>query len=125
MRTMTFLTMLFLHVVADYNLQGVLAQMKQRAWWEEYGPLYRQDYLAALLMHSIQWTYLVMLPVAVYLWLTGQDLWGLYGSVFLANTAVHMMVDHLKANAGCLNLAQDQILHLIQLAGTAILFLSG
>ena len=31
------LTMIFLHIVDDYYLQGVLAKMKQRKWWEDNG----------------------------------------------------------------------------------------
>ena len=32
------LLMIFLHIVDDYYLQGILASMKQRGWWEKNAP---------------------------------------------------------------------------------------
>lgn len=28
------LLMFFSHLIADYNLQGILADLKQRLWWD-------------------------------------------------------------------------------------------
>ncbi len=44
------LSMIFLHIVDDYYLQGILASMKQKSWWEENAPqrLYKYDYIVAL-----------------------------------------------------------------------------
>ena len=60
--------MLFLHILADYNLQGILASMKQKEWWiNTYNvninkTKYRYDYKAALLVHSFIWSFIVCLP---------------------------------------------------------------
>lgn len=28
-------SMFFMHVVADFNLQGIMASMKQKTWWQK------------------------------------------------------------------------------------------
>ena len=47
---MIFLTMIFLHIVDDYYLQGILAQMKQKKFWKEQAPdeLYKYDYIVLI-----------------------------------------------------------------------------
>lgn len=57
-------SMLFMHVVDDYYLQGILANLKQRSYWEEHAPdsMYRYDYLVGLLMHSLSWSFCIILP---------------------------------------------------------------
>ena len=47
-------SMLFLHLIADYNLQGILAQFKQKKWWKENYPQaqYKNDQMIALAEHS-------------------------------------------------------------------------
>ena len=35
---LTIILMIFLHIIADYNLQGWLASAKQKSYWEEYAP---------------------------------------------------------------------------------------
>ena len=62
------LFMVMMHIVDDYYLQGILAKMKQKSWWEENAPnkLYRKDYLMALFMHSFSWAFSIMLPLAIY-----------------------------------------------------------
>ena len=54
-------SMLFLHLIADYNLQGVLAQFKQKKWWKENYPdaTYKNDWMIALVEHSFMWSFLV------------------------------------------------------------------
>ena len=56
--------MIFMHIVDDYYLQGILASMKQRLWWKQRAsePTYRYDYIWALLMHAFSWTFMIMLP---------------------------------------------------------------
>ena len=51
------LCMIFMHVIADYNLQGWLASAKQKSYWQENAPdkLYKYDYIMALIMHSISY----------------------------------------------------------------------
>ncbi len=58
--------MVFLHIIDDYLLQGVLAEMKQRDWWRKQYPerMYNYDYVMALAMHSLSWSFMIMLPIA-------------------------------------------------------------
>ena len=62
---MILLTMIFLHIVDDYYLQGILAQMKQKKFWKEQAPdeKYKYDYIWALIMHGFSWAFMIMLPL--------------------------------------------------------------
>lgn len=111
------LCMLFLHIVDDYYLQGILASMKQKKWWEEHAPspLYKYDYVIALAMHSISWSFMVMLPIAFALrFNVGLN----FVLVFAINALLHGTIDNLKANKLKISLAIDQILHWFQIAFT-------
>ena len=109
------LAMLFMHIVDDYYLQGILAKMKQKSWWEEQVPdldssMYRNDYLAALIAHAFSWTCCVLtLPALV---------WGVQGWPLLMlaviNTGIHAAVDDGKANDRLYGLVTDQLLHVFQ-----------
>ena len=59
------LAMIFCHVMDDYRLQGILANMKQRSWWTKNSPgrLYNHDHLMALGMHAFSWAFMIMLPI--------------------------------------------------------------
>lgn len=61
---MIILCMVFCHIVDDYYLQGILAKLKQKSYWELNAPdkKYENDYRMALLMHSISWSFMIMLP---------------------------------------------------------------
>ena len=116
------MVMIFLHIVADYNLQGWLASAKQKSYWKEHAPneLYKNDYIMALFMHSFQWTFMIMLPILFLLnFEIGADfiLW------FVFNVGLHMYVDHLKANMKIINLVEDQLLHILQIVITAGIFI--
>lgn len=112
------LLMLFLHIVDDFYLQGILAKMKQREWWEKVAPdsLYRNDYKMALVEHAFSWTFMIMIPVMIF-W-TCVDLNRtrdivLFGYWFIINVINHAMIDHAKANKHTINLIQDQCLHIM------------
>lgn len=47
--------MVLCHIVDDFYLQGILAQLKQKKWWAENANdlLYRNDYVIALIIHSL------------------------------------------------------------------------
>lgn len=121
--TFMVLLMIFCHVIADYNLQGWLASAKQKEWWEKNSPekMYSKDYIWALLMHSFSWSFMIMLPIA----------WVCYGfavdSLFVfwlvSNTLFHFDIDDTKANKKLINLWVDQIMHLVQIAVTAGIFI--
>lgn len=118
------LWMLFFHVVADYNLQGWLATAKQKSWWEKqeecrYGLYkYKHDYIMALIMHSISWTFMIMLPIA---YVNNFTVDWLFVLIFTINVVAHAVIDHAKANVKKINLCEDQFLHMLQIVFTAML----
>ena len=114
--------MIFFYIVDDYYLQGWLASAKQRKWWEDNAPrpLYKYDYIWALLMHSFSWTIMAMLPIAVAALF---NISGLFLTFFLFNICVHAFTDDMKANRKLINLWQDQIIHMGQIAITAFCLL--
>ena len=115
---MIFLTMIFLHIVDDYYLQGILAQMKQKKFWKEQAPdeLYKYDYIWALIMHAFSWTFMIMLPL---IFVSPISL--AFYVIFVVNLAIHAYVDNLKANKHKINLWQDQLIHLAQIILTFII----
>lgn len=111
------ISMLFLHIVDDYYLQGWLASAKQRSWWESNAPysLYKCDYIMALFCHSFSWSFMINLPIVIYSLYTG-DTW--YASALVINLFIHMFVDNEKANRKTINLIQDQCIHFAQIVAT-------
>lgn len=119
------LSMIFCHIIDDYYLQGILASMKQKSWWEKNAPdkLYKNDYIMALIMHSLSWSFMIMLPLAIY---NNFNIGWLFVIVFVANALIHGCVDSLKANVRKINLIQDQIIHIVQIVITfAVLLMLG
>jgi hypothetical protein len=107
------LLMLFVHIVDDFYLQGILANMKQKRWWELsewYKPLYKNDYKMALLIHSMSWSIMILLPFMFLHYVSGLMLLG----AFIINAVIHYYIDDLKANRGQINLVVDQSIHIIQ-----------
>ena len=114
------LLMIFMHIVDDYYLQGILAIMKQKKWWREqewYKSLYKNDYKMALLIHSMSWSIMIILP-AMFILNTNQYI--LLG-IFIINTFVHYHIDDLKANKLQINLMFDQTIHFMQIIATWII----
>lgn len=116
---MTLLFMIFFHIVDDYYLQGVLAKMKQKSFWENADNLYKGDYITALQMHALSWTFMIMLPIAFNL--AFRINW-FYWCAFVINFAIHAITDHLKANKKKISLCIDQTIHLLQILITFIIF---
>ena len=119
MNVLILLSMIFLHIVDDYYLQGILASMKQKAWWKENAPdpLYKHDYIVALMEHAFSWTFMIMLPVGIYTLFYDKSII-LVVIMFLINWIIHSIVDHLKANVKVINLATDQVIHILQIIVT-------
>ena len=116
------LSMIFLHIIDDYKLQGILASMKQKKWWKqqnEYKELYKNDYIPALIEHSFSWTFMIMLPIAIYLKF---DI-GWWTLAYIINMAIHAFVDDLKANKFKINLVIDQTIHIVQIVVTWLIFI--
>ena len=122
------LLMLLLHLIADYTLQGCLANLKQRKWWVDTGKAngmtmqeiakYKHDYKCGMLCHSLYWTLITFFPL---IFLSLHCNWAI-AILVMVNTAIHYVVDDLKANQGKLTLWQDQGLHLLQIVLTCIVF---
>lgn len=107
-----FILMLLAHFFADFHLQGILADMKQEQWWNNSKNKY--DYLAALAIHSAEWTLWMMIPLFLLPYL---DL-GMFLLLAALNIVVHSLTDNSKANYRDISLIQDQIIHLAQIAFT-------
>ena len=117
---MILLTMIFLHIIDDYKLQGILAQMKQKKFWEENAPepMYKYDYIWALITHSFSWTFMIMLPLLIVNGTTPE-----FYALFLLNALIHGITDDQKANRYKINLWQDQLIHIAQIVITFIILI--
>lgn len=121
---LVLMAMIFLHVFADYNLQGIMASMKQKSWWrKQYQEIdtcmYATDYRFALAAHAFEWSFVVMIPCAISSWFC--EWWLitiLYLVLLLSNTALHIYFDDLKANKKRINLGADQVFHILQILTT-------
>jgi len=115
--------MLFMHVLDDYVLQApCLCDLKQKSFWEKNAPqkLYENDYLCALLMHGLSWSFMIMLPIAIA---KGFNVNINFFSIFIINAVFHAAVDDLKANKHSINLLADQLTHFGQIVATFTLYL--
>ena len=118
MKLFILFVMIFAHIVDDYYLQGILASLKQKTWWENqksYKPMYKYDYIVALIMHAFSWSFMISLPI-LYL---GFTKW--IAVAIILNTIIHGIVDDLKANKGKINLIMDQSIHIVQIVITWVL----
>ena len=112
--------MIFFHLLDDYALQGILAQMKQRDWWEKNVPrgsypLCKYDYIVALIEHAFSWTVMVHIPAWIFSYIYGaKQRPATLVLAFLLCWGVHAIVDHAKANWHVINLIMDQSIHLWQ-----------
>ena len=118
-----FAACLFMHVIGDYVLQTpFMATAKQRSYWENEakkmdieGTAYRYDYLAILTVHSITWSFCVLLPIVIYCWLVLGHFPVNFISIFIWNAVIHGIVDDQKANKHTINLIEDQLFHFLQI----------
>ena len=121
------ISMLFLHVFADFHLQGILANMKQRKWWEKRiknfeNSSYINDYRISLGAHAFEWAFMMMLPCGIASWCCIQADYSwkpvfmtlFYALLVLLNMIAHYCIDNAKANKNEINLVGDQILHIMQ-----------
>ena len=125
MKIVILIIMFFCHIVDDYYLQGCLANMKQKSWWQKQtsNKLYKYDYIMALLEHAFSWSFMIMLPVLIYMIYNNELHIGLYVAMLVGNLIGHFIIDNLKANELCINLITDQCLHFIQIVLTWWLFI--
>lgn len=115
------LFMILAHIADDFYLQGKLAKMKQKVWWEklfDYKSLYKHDYKMALLIHSMSWSIMILVPAMVLLPTVSPYL--LFAS-FIINTIIHYWIDNEKCNKLRINLMADQTIHFLQVLATWVL----
>lgn len=119
------LVMMECHIVDDFRLQGILANMKQKKFWKENASdyIYRYDYICALFAHSFSWDFSIMLPIFVHMYITEKSFNILLFVIFITNFIIHAVVDDLKANRHKINLCQDQSIHFIQIVLTWCLYI--
>lgn len=118
--------MIYLHIVDDYHIQGILSNFKQKKWWEQNYPdkKYKNDWIIGLLLHAFQWAFVIELPcvlLAIYFNTISYNTI-LVVSILVINTIIHAITDHLKSNMFKISLFTDQIVHLIQITITYIIF---
>ena len=117
-RLLILFIMIFCHLIDDYKIQGILANLKQKVWWRKNypDPFYKNDYKIALIEHSFSWSFTMTLPL-LYIAITQDNTllaWILIIS-YVINTTIHACVDNEKANKYTMNLITDQCIHFIQI----------
>ena len=123
-RLLILFIMIFCHLIDDYKIQGILANMKQRQWWKENADkyLYRNDYKMALIEHAFSWSFTTTLPFLVIAFIQHNELLtAMLVVTYIFNTAIHAFIDDLKANKFKINLIEDQLAHLVQIICTWVI----
>lgn len=122
--------MIYMHIIDDYVLQGILASMKQKSWWEKNAPdqLYKNDYKIALIEHALSWTISIHIPIILYIIFSGNiDIFDvklvLFIILLIIQCIIHAVVDNLKANMHKINLIEDQCIHFYQILTSWIVFI--
>ena len=124
MNGFVFLSMIFLHILDDFHLQGRLIDMKQISWWRKQteDPKYKNDYLVALFIHSFSWSFVISLPI---LYMINFEMNTFFKLIFIANIITHAYIDDLKANKFKINLVEDQSVHILQICVLFLLYYVG
>ena len=104
------------HLIADYPLQGWLAQAKQKVYWQrpEIDRMYWHDWIPALICHATMWGIIIFAPTMFF----SLESLNIFWVALPLNIAVHFIIDDLKANRFVINLQQDQLAHLVQIVIT-------
>lgn len=123
-----FIAMVLLHILEDFHLQGILANMKQKSWWQSEcvklgityeSSKYRRDYVVSLIIHALENSIFITLPliidglIATFTTNPNNSLFIGWAFIIFANTVVHAVIDDFKCNSKGINLIVDQILHFI------------
>lgn len=122
MEFLLLILMFYFHILDDYKLQGVLASMKQKSWWEkqdEYSSFYAKDFMMALFEHGMCWAISISMPLMFYeLFINNLSRINYIFIVIVINMLCHIIIDDLKANKKKINLVTDQLLHFCQISLT-------
>lgn len=116
--------MTFCHVIADYNLQGVLANFKQTKWWKEnyHTDKDEQNANVALRLHSGSWAFMIMFPIMLFMFITKQYNYNFYIWALVINSIIHSIVDDMKCNENLISYRTDQCIHLVQIFITWVIY---
>lgn len=126
--TIIFFLMLLMHIIDDFVLQPKsLTHLKQKTWWKyeceskqiKYEP-YKNDYIAALVIHGLSWSIMVHLPIIFFMSYPISDI-TLIGTI-ICSAILHAFIDNIKANKFLINLIEDQTLHIFQLISIIMVF---
>lgn len=124
------IAMILLHILEDFHLQGILANMKQKTWWEhelikthkyteKTWNKYKYDYVISLILHSLENAIFVTLPLIIndlyYTFTVNKNntLWIAWLLDIWLIAYFHYWIDDLKCNKMKINLIVDQLLHFV------------
>ena len=120
------LSMMFCNIISNFYVQGSLAQIKQKAWWEDICSVeskFRYDYKVALIIQSFLWCFFIHIPLILHIrycgWTYNEEL---FLVVYVVNWIIHTIIDDFKSNRHKLNLITSQTLYLMQVVITWILY---
>ena len=118
------ISMIFLHIVDDFYLQGILAKLKQKSWWKENYPdeKYSKDYLTALCIHGLSWSTMIHIPIIVMSYMHGYGDGNCIFTTWFLNAGLHMWIDNEKCNRMNINLYTDQGIHIAQINVLAVVY---
>ena len=117
---MMFWLCMLLHLIADFSLQGILADMKRKVWWDSHTSSYnrakyKNDYQIAMVSHALMWSLVTFLPLAFVVNKYA------FSCIVVWNAWIHGTIDHFKANELKLNLVEDQTFHILQIVITILI----
>lgn len=118
---MLFIFMIFAHIIADFYLQCNINSAMHKEWWirNPSGTRNRYDYITCIVIHSVFWTFTVLLPIAYRL---NFDFSWFYTLAFIGNAIIHGIVDNYRINKKKINLILQEAAHLWQITLTYLLF---
>ena len=126
-KLLVLLIMIYLHILDDFVLQNCLAKLKQKDHWADIvkdHPLYKYDYIMALIAHATEWTTTVSIPIFISFFIKPVDtfLKVVFLLIYVLTIFLHAHIDDRKANLKDINLIIDQFLHVIQTIGLWFVF---
>lgn len=117
------LLIIFLHVIADFNMQGHMEEMKKKDFWKRFDKKYQFDYVMPLIGHAFQWAFTIHIPMTVTAIITQKDCLEMYCCMAIVfHTILHAYIDTLRANDKKITLIQDQFYHMLQIILTWAVF---
>ena len=118
------ISMIFLHIVDDFYLQGILGQLKQKKWWEEHytDKKYKSDYIMALYLNGMSLSAMIHIPIISMAYLHGYENGNYIFITWILNALLHAWVDNEKCNKMCISLSDDQRMHIVQIGILAVIY---